>query len=193
MSWQKPMAPWACIARSQTSWHICGATILIIEIRSAAALLPSLSILSAAASVSRRACSIWQRDFAMSCRMLLCSLSLRPNATRFSTRRHIHSSARCAAPTRRMQWWMRPGPSRPCATSKPRPSPRIRFDTGTRTFASSTSPWPLGECTSPNTLSGRSTFTPAALRGTMIVDCCVWRGPSKRVLPITSISSQCGW
>ena len=33
------------------------------------------------------------------------------------------SSARCAQPIRRMQWWMRPGPSRPCAISKPRPSP----------------------------------------------------------------------
>jgi hypothetical protein len=29
-----------------------------------------------------------------------------------------------------MQWWMRPGPRRPCAISKPRPSPSSRFAAG---------------------------------------------------------------
>ena len=43
-----------------------------------------------------------------------------------------------------MQWWMRPGPSRPCAISKPLPSPRIRFAAGTRTLSNVTSAWPCG-------------------------------------------------
>ncbi len=48
---------------------------------------------------------------------------------------HIFSSARSARPIRRMQWWMRPGPRRPCAISKPRPSPSRMFEAGTRTFS----------------------------------------------------------
>ena len=44
-----------------------------------------------------------------------------PNATRDCSRRAIASSASSAAPIVRMQWWMRPGPSRPCAISKPAP------------------------------------------------------------------------
>ena len=50
------------------------------------------------------------------------SASGRPKATRVCSRSTIISSARSAAPIERMQWWMRPGPSRPCATSKP-PTP----------------------------------------------------------------------
>ena len=34
----------------------------------------------------------------------------------------------------RMQWCRRPGPSRPCAISKPRPSPSSMLPTGTRTL-----------------------------------------------------------
>jgi hypothetical protein len=47
--------------------------------------------------------------------------------------RHISSSARSAAPIRRMQWWMRPGPSRAWAIANPPPSSPIRFVAGTRT------------------------------------------------------------
>jgi hypothetical protein len=36
----------------------------------------------------------------------------RPKVVRDSARRHNSSSARSAAPMERMQWWMRPGPSR---------------------------------------------------------------------------------
>ena len=42
-----------------------------------------------------------------------------PNAVRAPTRSHIMSSARSAIPIARMQWWMRPGPSRACAIAKP--------------------------------------------------------------------------
>ena len=52
-----------------------------------------------------------------------CSASGCPNATRSSARRHISSSARSAMPIRRMQWWIRPGPSRACAIANPSPSP----------------------------------------------------------------------
>ena len=48
-------------------------------------------------------------------------------------RRHIASMARSARPMKRMQWWMRPGPSALCAISKPRPSPSSIFDAGVRT------------------------------------------------------------
>ena len=42
----------------------------------------------------------------------LCRPSGLPNAMRSFARRHISSIARSAAPIARMQWWMRPGPSR---------------------------------------------------------------------------------
>ena len=58
---------------------------------------------------------------------------------------NIESSiARSATPIWRMQWWMRPGPRRPWAISKPRPSPSRTFDVGTRTFSNESSAFPLG-------------------------------------------------
>ena len=56
--------------------------------------------------------------------------------------RHISSTARSAIPIDRMQWWIRPGPSRACAMAKPSPSSPIRFAAGTRTLAKMTSAWP---------------------------------------------------
>src|SRR4029453_3854601 len=67
-----------------------------------------------------------------------------PNRRRLWERLHSSSRARSATPIWRMQWWMRPGPSRPWAISKPRPSPSRMLDAGTRTFSKSTSPWPWG-------------------------------------------------
>jgi len=118
------------MARSATVCAICGATTLMAAIRSLATLLPWRSIMSAAFSVSRRACSISQNERATSWRMLPCSANLRPKATRVSTRRHIDSSARWAWPMERMQWWMRPGPSRPWAISKPLPGPQDEVGLG---------------------------------------------------------------
>ena len=42
--------------------------------------------------------------------------------SRLTARRHIRSNARSQMPIQRMQWWMRPGPSRSCAMVKPAPS-----------------------------------------------------------------------
>ena len=53
-------------------------------------------------------------------------------------------SATSAAPMVRMQWWMRPGPSLPCAISKPRPSPSRRLEAGTRTLSNDIWAWPCG-------------------------------------------------
>ena len=121
-----------------------GATTLIIAISARAALLPAMSIVCAAFSVSSRAWSIMQRDSAMRSCQTDCSASGLPNAMRACRRSTIISSARSAAPMERMQWWMRPGPRRPWAISKPRPSPSSMFATGTRTLSSSTSMWPCG-------------------------------------------------
>ena len=55
-----------------------------------------------------------------------------PKASRCRPRRHMSSMARSAAPIERMQWCMRPGPSRIWEISKPRPSPSRMFDAGTR-------------------------------------------------------------
>ena len=81
-----------------------GATILIMAIKSLAFLLPALSILSAAERVSKRACSISQREWAMFWRTLSNSDNERPKATRAEARADINSSDRWAMPTSRMQW-----------------------------------------------------------------------------------------
>ncbi|KGC53720.1 hypothetical protein DM75_1834 [Burkholderia mallei] len=66
---------------------------------------------------------------------------------------------------------MRPGPSRPCAISKPRPGPRITFDAGSRTFVKLTSPWPDGSSYALNTGSIRSIRTPGASSGHSTIVC----------------------
>ena len=43
------------------------------------------------------------------------------------------SKARWLWPSQRMQWWMRPGPSRFCAIRKPPPASPSTFVMGTRT------------------------------------------------------------
>ena len=81
-----------------------GATTLIMAISARAALLPTLSIMSAAFSVSRRACSISILESAISARIVPCSAIGLPKATRELTRRHMASSDRSATPISRMQW-----------------------------------------------------------------------------------------
>src|SRR5436305_361436 len=107
-------------------------------------LLPATSIIHAAFSVSRRAWSIMQRASAMRSCVTVCAATGLPKATRRLARLHISSSERSARPIRRMQWWMRPGPSRPWAISKPRPSPRSMLPAGTRTSSKRISAWPFG-------------------------------------------------
>ena len=128
-----PSAPCTCIARSSTSWCICAATTLVIEISWRAARLPSVSIFQAACSTIQRAASISIRDFATKSWTNCLSASLPPNASRWWARSHISSNARSAEPIARMQWWMRPGPSRAWAIVKPSPRGPSRFSSGTRT------------------------------------------------------------
>ena len=65
------------------------------------------------------ALSIMMRACAMRSRVTPCSARVRPKATRCVARLHIFSSARSAWQMERMQWWIRPGPRRPCAISAP--------------------------------------------------------------------------
>ncbi len=55
-----------------------------------------------------------------------------PKASRELARSHIISIARSAVPIARMQWWMRPGPRRSWAITKPAPRSPSRLDAGTR-------------------------------------------------------------
>ena len=114
-----PAPPWVWIARSTTSRAIRGATTLMAAISLRAPFAPTVSIIHAALRVSSRACSIAIRDSAIHCCTTPWRASGLPNATRSTERRHIRSSARSAMPIARMQWWMRPGPSRAWAIAKP--------------------------------------------------------------------------
>ena len=67
-----------------------------------------------------------------------------PKAIRVEARRQASSRAFSASPMARMQWWTRPGPRRPWAISKARPSPSRMLPTGTRTSSNDTSPCPSG-------------------------------------------------
>ena len=102
-------------------------------IQTRASALPIVSIAFAARSTMRRIASISTRARAMTSVFLPRRASCLPNASRLRPRRIMRSIARSAAPIERMQWWMRPGPSRTCEISKPRPSPSRTFSAGTRT------------------------------------------------------------
>ena len=110
-----------------------GVAILMAWISVCAALLPTVSISQAALSTSSRSCSTRTRDSAIQSLITPCSASGLPKATRASARAHISSIARSATPIERMQWWIRPGPSRACAIANPSPSAAIRLAAGTRT------------------------------------------------------------
>ena len=91
-----------------------------------------MSILQAAIRVSRRACSVSIRDLAMKSWTNCFSASFEPKASRMLARSHIISIARSQVPIARMQWWMRPGPSRSWAITKPAWRAPSRFACGTR-------------------------------------------------------------
>src|ERR1043166_3128014 len=120
-----PPPPCTCSAQSITWQATLGASTLIIAISFFADLLPTLSIFQAAFRTMSRAESIMMRACAMRSRVTPWSATDFPKAILSLARRHIFSSATSAWPMRRMQWWMRPGPRRPCATSKPRPAPLL--------------------------------------------------------------------
>ena len=84
------------------------------------------------------------------------------------------SKARRDCPNHRMQWWIRPGPSRCCASTNPDPSTPIRLSTGTRTSTYMISAWfpkrPYGVCGSSMVDTSRTMSTPGVSTGTMIID-----------------------
>jgi len=145
-SCDRPAPPWIWIALSMIAPTAVGTTILAIAISLRAALLPAWSITHAAFSVISRACSSSQRDWPIAWRTAPISASVEPKAERSLARLHIASMARSPSPMKRMQWWMRPGPSLPWAISKPRPSPSSMLAAGTRTLSKTTSAWPSGGC-----------------------------------------------
>ena len=138
------MPPWAWIARSMTRQAIDGAMTLMAAISVRAALLPTVSIIQAALRVSRRACSISQRDSAIHSWTTPCWAMGLPKASRSATRRTMAPNARSARPISRMQWWIRPGPRRPWAMRKPSPSSCSRLSAGTRTSSKVISMCPSG-------------------------------------------------
>ncbi len=137
-----PPPPWIWMARSITAQAMRGTATLIAAISVAAPFAPWLSISHAVLSTSSRACSTSMRDSAICSRTTPCSESGRLNATRDCARRTIRSIARSAIPISRMQWWMRPGPSRAWAIRNPPPSSPSRLVTGTRTSVSVSSECP---------------------------------------------------
>mmetsp|Transcript_38917 Transcript_38917/g.121574 ORF Transcript_38917/g.121574 Transcript_38917/m.121574 type:complete len:307 (+) Transcript_38917:196-1116(+) len=194
VSWERPMAPCACIARSATVCTIKGTTNFTIDSSCRAALLPSASILAAARWTNIRAWSISALDLAMSARMVSKSASFLPKAVRDSTRRHMAERERSAVPSNRMQWWILPGPSRACAISKPRPSPARMLAKGTRTSSKSISKCPLGASSSPNTCIGRTRVMPGVSIGTRTMEAVPWRpasAPAAAVLPMKMQILQC--
>lgn len=124
------------------STTVRGVAILMAWISVCAPLLPTVSISQAVFSTSSRSCSTATRASAIHSCTTPCWASGLPNASRETARRHISSMARSAIPISRMQWWIRPGPSRAWAMAKPPPSSPTRFAAGTRTFSNSTSAWP---------------------------------------------------
>jgi hypothetical protein len=130
-----PSAPCTWMARSSTRSSTPATKNLMSEICSRASYSPFWSMVQAARSTIRRAASISARLSAIHA----CTICLVPSALpgwicRAAARAHMSSKARSQMPIQRMQWWMRPGPSRSCAMRKPAPSLPSRLATGTRTL-----------------------------------------------------------
>jgi len=122
------------MARSMTLSAIVGATTLIMAISARATLFhDGVHHVGGLQDQQPRLLDLHPRlgDVA---RIVPWSASFLPNATRDCTRWQHHLQGAFGLPMVRMQWWMRPGPSRPWAISKPRPSPRRILDAGTRTL-----------------------------------------------------------
>mmetsp|Transcript_11670 Transcript_11670/g.49908 ORF Transcript_11670/g.49908 Transcript_11670/m.49908 type:complete len:218 (+) Transcript_11670:132-785(+) len=190
-----PNPPCSCIAASMTKSAAFGAATLHAAMAPLAVLLPSLSSRRAASSVASRAPSKVTRITPSVCSTFPFAASGFPNATRSAARRAASRSARSPMPMSRMQWCRRPGPSRPCAISNPRPSPSSTLpERSTRTSVNVTSACPWGASSYPKTLSGRSTRTPGDFIGTSTMDCCLCFGaaPSGAVLPMKMASAHRG-
>ena len=159
------------MARSMTVVARRAATTLIAPISKRALFFPTVSISHAAFIVRSRACSIAMRDSAMRSWITPWSARCLPNVTRICARLHMSSSASSAMPIARMQWWMRPGPSRACAIAKPPPSSPSTYSFGIRTFSYSVSQWPM-PWSRPNTGIDRTMVTPGVSSG---MSTMLWR------------------
>ena len=139
-----PAPPWTWMAKSMTAWAMLGTTTLIWLTSDSAFIGPPSSSFHAALRTSSRAWSMAMRASAIRSRLPPRSTSRLPNAVRAVPRRMASSRASSASPISRMQWWMRPGPSRPWAIAKPSPGPEMTLASGTRTSVNETSPCPIG-------------------------------------------------
>ncbi len=184
-----PAPPCAWMAWSMTQRAVRGTTTLIAEISVRASRLPTVSISHAVFNTRSRACSIRHRDSAIHSWTTPLSAIADPKAWRSLLRAIISSRARSAMPIARMQWWIRPGPSRAWAIIAPSPSPAIRLPLGTRTPSKRTTPWPPRSWY-PNTERPRSTSTPGASIGTRIIEWRRLRSASGSVTPITIATLQ---
>ena len=123
--------------------------------------------------MSRAAC-ISAIESAIQFWIVCFSASVDPCAYRDTARSHSMSNARLDWPSQRMQWWIRPGPSRFCASANPDPSRPIRFPTGTRTSVYTISAWlpkrPNGVSGSSIVATSRTMSTPGVATGTTIID-----------------------
>src|SRR6185312_2496937 len=191
VSSETPAPPCTWMARSMTFVAARGQATLAIETRFLAALLPCSSITEQAFWHSSRAWSISSRDSATCCCSMPWSASGPPNATREFALATIIASARSAAPSARMQWWIRPGPSLACAAANPPPSSPSTFAAGTRTPSNRTSAWPCWSCR-PITGRSRTIVTPVVSTGTSTIVCCRYGAASGSVLPIVISSRQRG-
>ena len=170
---ETPVAPCIWIAWSMI-WHVrSGIIALTAWTHTRASRLPRTSIALAARRTMRRIASMSMRARDTTSMFLPSWMIGRPKASRDMPRLTIRSSAFSAWPTDRMQWWIRPGPSRSWEISKPRPSPSRMFSFGTRTLSSLMCMWPWGAWSCPKTFIGPRTFTPGVSIGTRIWDC--WR------------------
>jgi len=105
----------------------------IVEISTRASRCPTRSIFQAACRTISLAASISARLSAIHCCTVCRVANGLPGASsRSAACRHIISNARSQMPIQRMQWWIRPGPRRSCASAKPAPRPPSRFSFGTR-------------------------------------------------------------
>ena len=96
-----------------------------------------------------------------------------------------------AAPMLRMQWWMRPGPRRPWAISKPRPSPsRIVAGRHAHVLQHDLHVAVRRIVVAEHMASAAAPSRPGCLRGTSTMLCWLWRGPSGSVLPIRMKMAQ---
>mmetsp|Transcript_28633 Transcript_28633/g.97540 ORF Transcript_28633/g.97540 Transcript_28633/m.97540 type:complete len:223 (+) Transcript_28633:211-879(+) len=193
VSAQSPAAPWSCMAWSAIRWSVAGTNALTMERswRVCASVLPLASMRCAASRTRWRAASMSPRARATSSSTPSRAASGLPKATRDSARAHMSESARSHWPMARMQWWMRPGPRRRWAISKPLPGSQRTESFGTRRSSKTISMWPLGASSSPKTVNGRTSRMPGASMGTRSMDCCAWGGASTSVLPMRIMTLQC--